>query len=237
MKRQLAKYLIIETDIINDIKSEVLKPGDKIASESQLKKKYNVSTITVRKAFSDLINEGYLYGVQGVGTFVAKKQMIRGLTSISFSDELQQQGYSVDMIVDEISETIDKEIAGKLGIENEATITVCKRIRIANKQPIAHHTSYISTKLLSPQDAKTIYDTKSLYKTMAHVHLYPHWVNENYSVREIQDLRVCEALNVELGYPSFFVCRTTFDEQDEIIEYAETYFNKDWYSVSVNIKS
>ena len=72
------KYRKIEEDIIEAIRDGRLRPGDRIDSESVLKQRYGVSTITVRKAFSDLINQGYLNGVQGVGTFVAKKQMMNG---------------------------------------------------------------------------------------------------------------------------------------------------------------
>ena len=43
-------------------------------------------------------------------------------------------------------------------------------------------------------------------------------------------------MNVKKGTPSFFIKRVTFDEKDKVIEYAETYFNRDNYSVTVNIK-
>ena len=43
-------------------------------------------------------------------------------------------------------------------------------------------------------------------------------------------------MNIRKNAATFFVKRLTFDQRDEIIEYAETYFNKDWYSVTVNIK-
>ena len=39
------------------------------------------------------------------------------------------------------------------------------------------------------------------------------------------------------GYPCFFVRRTAFDDENNVIEYAESYFNKDWYSVTVNIRA
>lgn len=131
MEYKVAKYFQIEQDIIAAIKSGQLKPGDKVDSESVLKKKYNVSTITVRKAFTDLINEGYLTGIQGLGTFVAKKQMIRGLTSLSFSDELLQQGYEIDMHVDKIELITNAQIAEKLTIDPEQPFSasagsVCK---------------------------------------------------------------------------------------------------------------
>jgi DNA-binding GntR family transcriptional regulator len=132
MEYKVAKYIQIKEDIIRDIKSGALQPGDKVDSESALKKKYGVSTITVRKAFNDLISEGYLIGVQGVGTFVTKKQMIRGLTSISFSDELLQQGYRIDMLVDKIEEIRNPVIADILEIPHDQTITCVRRVRLAD---------------------------------------------------------------------------------------------------------
>ncbi|MFV0551630.1 MAG: GntR family transcriptional regulator [Anaerorhabdus sp.] len=237
MEQKVSKYIIIENDIIESIKRGELKPGDKVDSESVLKKKYGVSAITVRKAFNDLINEGYLYGVQGLGTFVTKKQMIRGLTSISFSEELLQQGYKIDMIIDSVEEVTNKDIAEILHVDSDSTLVCVKRVRLANNEAIAYHTSYISTEKLSLEQAQTIKTTRSLYKTFAKYNLIPTWVNENYSVKEITDINVLNQLSLKKGCPSFFVKRMTYDSMDEIIEYAETYFNKDWYSVTVNIKA
>lgn len=236
MENRGTKYYQIKQDIIQAIKHQKLKPGDKVDSESVLKKKYNVSATTVRKAFSDLISDGYLYGVQGLGTFVAKKQMIRNLTSISFSDELIQQGYSIDMKIDDISEIINEDISEKLGIPKNQSITCIKRVRLANNEPIAYQTSYIDSRILSVEDAKDIYKTKSFYKTLSNFRIIPTWVNENYSIKELNINKIQKMMNIKKGEATFFVKRIAFNEADEIIEYAETYFNKDWYSVTVNIK-
>ena len=236
MEYKVAKYFQIEQDIIEAIKSGRLKPGDKVDSESVLKKKYNVSTITVRKAFTDLINEGYLTGIQGLGTFVAKKQMIRGLTSLSFSDELLQQGYEIDMHVDKIELITNTQIAEKLTIDPQQPIVCVRRIRLANGEPIAYQSSFVDSRLLPLEKAQTVYETKSFYKTLAQVNVTPVWVNENYSVREVGDAPIAKLMNIRKNPATFFVKRLTFDQRDEIIEYAETYFNKDWYSVTVNIK-
>ncbi len=236
MEYKVAKYFQIKQDIINDIKSGSLKPGDKIDSESVLKKKYSVSTITVRKAFNDLINEGYLIGVQGVGTFVTKKPMIRGLTSISFSDELLQQGYEIDMHMDKIEEIFSESIAAILEIPQDSPITCVRRVRLANNEPIAYQSSYLDSRLLSLEQAKKVYENRSFYKTLGEYKINPVWVNENYSVKQVNDAGIAKLMNIKKGTDSFFVKRIAFDEQDKVIEFAETFFNKDWYSVTVNIK-
>ena len=76
----------------------------------------------------------------------------------------------------------------------------------------------------------------SQHKTLAQIGIYPEWVNENYSVKDINEPNVVNQMNVKKGTPSFFIKRVTFDEKDKVIEYAETYFNRDNYSVTVNIK-
>lgn len=236
MGYKIPKYLQIKEDIIKAIKSGDLKPGDKVDSESVLKKKYNVSTITVRKAFNDLINEDYLIGVQGVGTFVTKKRMNRKLTSISFSDELLQQGYRIDMKVDKIEEIINESIADKLLIPHNQSIICVGRIRLANNEPIAYQTSFMDSSLLSLKQAQKIYENKSFYKTLAENNINPVWANENYSVKEVNDGNIAKLMNIKKHADTFFVKRTTVDEFGKIIEYAETYFNKDWYSVTVEVK-
>ncbi len=236
MEYKVPKYSQIKEDIISAIKSGELKPGDKVDSESVLKKKYNVSTITVRKAFNDLINENYLIGVQGLGTFVTKKQMNRELTSISFSDELLQQGYKIDMQVDKIEEIFNEKIADKLLIPQNQPIICVRRIRLANNEPIAYQSSFMDSNILSLEQAQRIYENKSFYKTLAENQIVPVWANENYSVKEVNDNRIAKLMNIKKNTATFFVKRTTVDGFGKVIEYAETYFNKDWYSVTVEVK-
>lgn len=233
---KVVKYIEIKNDIIEAIKTGKLLPGDKVDSESVIKKRYHVSTITVRKAFTDLINEGYLYGRQGVGTFVAKRQMVRGLTSISFSDELIQQGYTIDMKVIEIKEVVNETIAQILGIDLDTKLTCVKRIRYANEEPIAYQTSYVSSAYLNVKEASFLESNKSFYKTLANVGVVPKWANENYSIKAIPAKGIADYMHTKKGDSAFFVKRLAYNEQDEMVEYSETYFNKDWYSVSVNIK-
>lgn len=174
--------------------------------------------------------------MQGVGTFVTKKPMIRGLTSISFSDELLQQGYEIDMHVDKIEEIFSESIAAILEIPQDSPITCVRRVRLANNEPIAYQSSYLDSRLLTLEQAKKVYENRSFYKTLGEYKINPVWVNENYSVKQVNDAGIAKLMSIKKGTDSFFVKRIAFDEQDKVIEFAETFFNKEWYSVTVNIK-
>ena len=65
-------YKQIYEDIVNQIRSGKLKVGDKLKTQHELVEMYDVSLITVKKALSDLINEGILYARVGRGSFVAR---------------------------------------------------------------------------------------------------------------------------------------------------------------------
>ena len=236
MDSRVPKYAQIKQDIVKSIERGELKPGEQVASESVLREQYGVSAITVRRAFSDLIAEGYLTGVQGLGTFVAKKRMNRGLTSICFSDELLEQGYRIDMVVDRIEAVRDKKIAEVLELAPGHELTKVCRVRVADGEPVAYQCSYVSSDRLSVEQAQRIRSTGSFYKTLSDAGSVPAWASENYSVRPVTDPHIAEMMEIPQGTDAFFVRRIAYDETDAVIEYAETHFNKDWYSVTVNIK-
>lgn len=67
------KYQKLKEYIVETIKTNGLKPGDKIFSENELAEMFEVSRHTVRQSIGDLVNEGWLYREQGKGTFVDRR--------------------------------------------------------------------------------------------------------------------------------------------------------------------
>lgn len=67
------KYESLIKSIKAKIESGKLAPGEKIPSEPQISKELNLSRNTIRQALKELELKGYLYRVQGKGTFVASR--------------------------------------------------------------------------------------------------------------------------------------------------------------------
>jgi len=65
----MKKHQVIETWIKHRIDEGVLVPGEKLASESQLCAQFGVSRNAVRQAIHNLIHEGLVETIKGVGTF------------------------------------------------------------------------------------------------------------------------------------------------------------------------
>ena len=64
-------YALVEESLRAGIERREYKPGDLIPSEPQLAETFQVSVGTVKKAVQNLVSAGFLYRIQGKGTYVA----------------------------------------------------------------------------------------------------------------------------------------------------------------------
>ena len=75
------KYALIATRIREEIQTGEYHPGDRLPTEFDLTKRFQVSRQTVRQAMAQLQKEGYLIQRQGSGTYVTefgREKKIRG---------------------------------------------------------------------------------------------------------------------------------------------------------------
>jgi GntR family transcriptional regulator len=59
-------------DIRADIDKRRLRSGEKLPAEVELAAQYGVARMTVRRAITELVSEGYLVVLRGRGTYVAQ---------------------------------------------------------------------------------------------------------------------------------------------------------------------
>ncbi|HCS75068.1 MAG TPA: hypothetical protein DIW17_14490, partial [Clostridiales bacterium] len=89
----MTKYDIIKNDIKNAIISKKLVLGDKVPSESEICKQYNVSRITAKRALNELTNDGYIKRKNGSGSYVNYQPIEHLLTGFyRLYDELLKCG-------------------------------------------------------------------------------------------------------------------------------------------------
>lgn len=65
------KYVIVKNQIKQWIEEGNYEPHEKLPTESELMKKFEVSRHTIRRAISELENEEFVYTIQGGGMYIA----------------------------------------------------------------------------------------------------------------------------------------------------------------------
>lgn len=71
-EKAMPKYLQLKQEILSWILSGKLHPDEKIPTEHEIASQFQLSRHTVRQALGELEKEGWLYKIQGSGTFVSR---------------------------------------------------------------------------------------------------------------------------------------------------------------------
>lgn len=223
-------YAQLKEKIISDINNETLKYGDKIETEQEIMKKYNLSRITVRRAISELVAEGYLVKKQGKGTFVIKNKIERkiintsdSLKIMSFTKELKENNIKASSKIIELKIIPGiEEFNQKLGLNKNSKLIFMKRVRYANDSPMTIEENYFSY-----DKFKGLLEEKiegSLYELLEKKY---NVIPTRSSRQEIEivksDEEQSKLLNVPTFEPLFYFSGVTYDENDIPIHIAKRY--------------
>jgi GntR family transcriptional regulator len=132
----------VKEDILEKIKLEVYKQGDKIPSERDLSEYYRVSRMTIRHAINELVKDGAVIRKSGSGTYIMAPQFLQRNVR-SFTETIKAQGYEPSTKIIEFARVHHiKPIYELLGYNEDTVFYKLKRIRYGNKLPMALETVY-----------------------------------------------------------------------------------------------
>ena len=116
----------------------VLKPGDPFENEISLAERLHLSRPTVRRAISELVDQGLLTRRRGVGTTVATHPVRRRDRLTSLHDDLLRAGREPRTTVLELrSGVLDEHAAEALGRRADTPLVFVRRLRSADAGPLA----------------------------------------------------------------------------------------------------
>jgi GntR family transcriptional regulator len=204
-------YRQIQDYIRGKIEAKEWVVGDQIPTEQQLGQQFGVSRITVVKAVSRLVDEGFLRKEQGRGTFVTGVALVpEPLTLRSFTEEMRDRGLQPgSTILEKIAAEPSRRLQDRLELEPGQKVFRLVRLLLANGQPMGLHRTYLPCHRF-PDVLDFIIPNVSLYATLrAHYGVEPESGIETYSAIQL-DAQECRLLDVPEGSPAFSVERQTF---------------------------
>lgn len=131
-------YSRIQEYIAELILSGKLAPESKIQSEREFSDDLGVSRMTMRRAITELVNEGLLERKHGSGTYVAKpKVTYESREMVSYVHAMQQKNIATASQLLEFSEmAASRRLADLLEIEISNPIYRVDILRFANRVPV-----------------------------------------------------------------------------------------------------
>lgn len=219
-------YIKIVEDIKNRINQGELKPGDIIASESNLCQQYQTSRMTVRRGLAILANQGYIYSIPGKGNFVKKPEQNKYTL---FYDEMNNAINSVDeaklLEVDIIIP--DDQLASNLQVTKNKKIIMIRRLFYTDSQPVAYDIKYliyykgmpiVEKEIESATLPEMISSSISLFALKKELMIYA----------QIPDAELKSYLNIYNNVALLTVEQKLFDSEDKPMGLGITYFRGDY---------
>lgn len=211
-----------------------LSPGDQIPSENELITQYGVSRNTARLAIDILVREGLVYRVKGKGTFVAPERMRFGLLRLtSFTEEMRRRGLQPGSRLLNMSRTAPPaKIANRLQLAPGALTFVIERLRLANGEPLALHTTYVP-QAVCPRLAEENLTIGSLYQILEDTYGLRIGHAEQLLKPTVATEYEAKILEVPPGSPLQLVEVTSFLENGAPFEYSKLLYRGDRYEFPI----
>ncbi|MBO0438428.1 GntR family transcriptional regulator [Vagococcus fluvialis] len=230
----LSKYQKIIQDLLIEIKNHKFVPGDKFYSESEIKKKYDVSSITAVKALNELTNMGYLYRIQGKGTFLSKSKVSQTVkfTDIEFHDHESEE-------IEVLSVNVENapEILQELKLKPEDSYVKIQRIRTTNGTPFIVHVTHLPMKLVKEPILKDINEYASIYEKIRkdfNIDLFSLASVETNEVMFPEDPNILNYLNLSFREPVVKQIKHTYLPDGSVAEYIVSF--KHWKAFKTKIE-
>lgn len=192
---------VIKEDIMNQILTGALSPGQAIDTDAVLSKRYDASRMTVRKAVDELVAEGHLTRIYKKGAFVSRRSRYEGFRfGVGYSGEIRKRGMSPSSA----DVHIRLELPGEREVRDLQLLPGSKvwhvnRIRLADGMPIAYEDSFFPYPLVEELKEEDGY--RSLEEKIHSLYGYSIQSADQWIDAIIADAHLARLLQVTVGTP------------------------------------
>ena len=140
--------------IVDLIRDEGLKPGDRLPTEAQLTQRFRISRPALREALKLLEQDDVISVEHGRGRFVSVLSAVKVNRPItvfeSVTDMARHYGYrTVNKVLSICEETPDARVAESLGLRPADRVIRIERIRLHEDEPILYCIDYLPRGLIA----------------------------------------------------------------------------------------
>lgn len=233
----IPKYEQIKQDLLSEIKNHSFIPGDKFYSEADIKRNYSVSSITAVKALNELTSAGYLYRIQGKGTFVSKSKVSQ---SVKLSDIELHSIDSEKIEVLSVAEEAQPEILKELGLAANSSYYKIKRVRSFGKVPFLVHITHLPKSLVKEPIAKDFSSYASVYEKVRKdfgIDLFSLASVETNEIVFPDDPELLNLLHLSFREPAVKQIKHSYLPNKSVAEYIVSYKHWKYFKTKIEVEA
>lgn len=213
------------------------RPGDRLPSETELCRRFDISRTTVRQALTMLELEGALRREQGRGTFVAEPAPSSGFlqSSAGFQEDAERAGHVVTSHVISVGvERMPSWAAAGLDREPGTHGVAVERVRSIDGQVVMYAETWL---ILDVAEGILGADlaTASLYHVLRERHAVQALGGRRSVEAVVAEPRVAQLLEVPEGSPLLYVEAVSRDQADRAFECYRAWHRSDRSRLEIRV--
>lgn len=218
--------------VFNELKREIQSQAEDtpIARERALSDRFGVSRETIRQALSTLQDQGYIYTIQGSGSYVARKRVTKRLKLMSFSEELRSRGLAPSTKLLTVS-----SVAKAPGDHPpKGPFLRIERLRFGDGLPMSLEVSFVSENIAPDLRTKDL--SESIYEILSRDYGVRISSAEEHISPIVLDATQAELLSAKIGEPAFEIIRIALDIRGREIERSTSIRPGDRYDFAYHLR-
>jgi len=224
-------YFKLQRMLLEEVENGSWKPGEIIPSEKEIAEAHHVSIGTVKKAVLNLVNEGYLFRIQGKGTFVAgttitgeRLRYYRFLTHFNANEaEIQIRFLNLKII------KCPQGVHSYLKINPKDKVYEIERIVFYRMKPIVYTISYLPQKMFMGLEefSKIRFEKIPLYISLEEKYGLPTIFNQELISAVKAESYPAKMLGIRKGTNVLLIEMLAFTYKEQRCEYRVSYCRTD----------
>jgi GntR family transcriptional regulator len=239
MSEELSKplYNQIQEYIAELILSGKLAPDAKIQSEREFSEDLGVSRMTVRRALTELVNEGLLERRHGSGTYVAQpKVTYEAREMVSYIQAMNERNIATtsQLLEFEIM-AASRRLADLLGSQIGSPLYRVSVIRFANRVPVILERGFFPQSRWPNLEEWNLEKTSVVDLLTSVYQVTPSRISQTVEAVVAADT-VAQQLRVDEGFPLLLLSRIIYNEDaDQPIVFSQDFLRSDYARVHFDI--
>ena len=225
-------YTRIQEYIAELILSGKLAPDSKIQSERDFSEGLGVSRMTVRRAITDLVNEGLLERKHGSGTYVAKPKLTYEAGELAnYVEAMQKRNIATaSQLLEFEQEAASRRLAEFLGLQIGDPIYRVSILRLANRVPFVLERVFVPC-ARCPRLEEWNLEKSSIHDLLTDIyHITPGRISQTVEAVVAADA-VAQQLRVDEGFPLLMLSRITFESSQEPVVFSQDFLRGDYVRI------
>jgi GntR family transcriptional regulator len=229
-------YFQIKSILEAKIQSQEFREGERLPSEADLCKQFDVSRVTIQRALADLLKAGLIYRDRGKGTFVTHGARMMNPALKGSIQDLILAGKRIRLKPLSYTEIpVPKDLRGIFGLEESKTVYLLECVRSVPEGPQAYSLIYFPPDLGSTLSLDDFTETTEIISFVeGRIRHKAHRATQNIDAAAAKPL-IAAHLSIKKNTPLLVIQRNYYTRKGALMYVGRSYFRSDRFKYEIEL--